>query len=231
MSDTDHWSATPRGACLAILAGLSALQFTDGGPGTGGTGCVKSIARIAHDTDLEQIKLGLHAGLPGILLFYGGGAAPSNTASQRIFQHEMAFRLLCCSDNFESRIKRQSGAGNMDSDTATTPGVDEMQDWAVRLAVRALQNLDGISRPYISRFSPAQIIESGLYIGAVDIVATREVNVYDDATTGTMETIGVCHRTDGTIVWTDPGADTIPDSTWTYETGGAGPYDPDDASA
>jgi len=229
MADTGHWSATPRNACLAILTAFADLEFQNGGAGAGGTGCVKSIARIAHDTDMETIKLGLHAGLPGLLVFYGAGRVESNTASQRRFNHEMKFRILCLSGNFESRIKRQSGAGDMDSDTAITPGVEELQDWSSRLAVRALQDVDGISKVYIENFDPAQVIEQGLYIGTVDIVATREIDVYDDLISTTLETIGVCHREDGTIVWDDPPADTVPDTDWTYDTGGAGPYDPDDA--
>jgi len=229
MPDTDHWSSTPRLACLAILSALDELLFENNGYAGGGTGCVRSIARIAHDSNPEIIKHGCHRGLPAILLFYGAGGVDPASTTQQLFAHQMQFRLLCLSDNFESRVKRQSGAGTMDSDIATTPGVEELQDWSMRLALRALQGVDGIARPYCQRMNPAVIVEPGVYIGTVDLIATREVDIYDDATTPVLETLGIVHRRDGTIVWDDDPTDTVPDSTWPGDVGGGAPYDPDDA--
>lgn len=226
MAETGHWSVTPRNACQAILTGLTALEFVNGGAGGGGSGCVKSISRIAHDTNLEQIRLGLHKGLPGILLFYGSGSCKPTTTGNCTYEHEMRFRLLCLSDNFESRIKRQSGEGDMDSDAAIMPGIEELQDWGLRLALRALRDTTGVYKPHLSRIDPAQYVENGLYIGAVDITAMREIDIHDDAAATTLLELGLVHSPrDYDDLWLDSPTDSLPDSTLPRPIDGDGPFD------
>ncbi len=219
MAAIDHWSSTPRLACNAIIEALQTNMST----------IAKSVKRIASDSNLQLIKLGLHAGTPGVLLYYGGGPLGEANTMQQQHGHTMNFRLLCCSSNFESRELRQSGAGEMDIDEATTPGVEELQDWAYRIALRALDNVDGVCMVRAIRMNPATFVEKGLYIGTVDLTAHREIDIYDDAGTATFEALGfVFNPNDADNIWANPPTDTTPDSEWPGYLGGGAEYTPEE---
>lgn len=216
MADTTHWSSTPSIACTAII---SDLQTNLGA-------FVPSIKRISHDTNLEIISNGLNSGLPGVLLFYGAGPLKANSTMQQEHTHEMAFRLLCCSGHFESFYKRQVGTGEMDIDQVTAPGVEELQDFVYRFAARALNDVDGVCRVKVPRFNPAREVLPGLYIGTVDLTATREINIWDDSITTTLESLGmVFDPNDTENIWSDPPTDLVPDSFWTGHMGGGAEFD------
>ena len=192
MADTDHWTSTPRLAANAIVTELTTrLKFLSGGAGAGGSGCVRSIARVASDTDLDVIRRALNPGLPGLLVYYGGGDLAAGATHQQAFKHPMTFRVLCCAGTFEDLPGRLSGDGEMDSAAATVPGVEELQDFALRFAARALESVSGIKKAHPVKLLPSTFVEVGLYIGAVDLVATREVDMYDDSTLVTLEDIGI----------------------------------------
>ena len=216
MADTDHWSSTPRIAAQTIVSELQArLLYVGGGVAGGGTGCVRSIKRIA-DLTPESVMTGIESGQPAILVNYAGGACTPTGIRQQKWNQVLEFVLLCYSEHFDDFDGRASGIGEMDHEAATRPGVEELQDFAARFGVRALRGVDGLAKSHILRIDPQQTIRPGAYIGIVELRSEREIDAYDDAYDNTLETLGVCRNpNDIAGDWfTDPPADLDPDSEW-----------------
>ena len=223
MADTDHWSSTPRLAANAIVAELRAqllrLNGGAGAPGGGGSGCVRTVARVSS-LDEEVVHDALNPGLPGLLVYYEGGPMAGSATHQQLFKVEMSFRVLCCAGTFEAVPFRLSGQGDMDSAAAISPGVEELQDWALRFAVRALESVAGVCKVKPQRMLPSMFVRAGLYVGAVLLVATREIDVYDESSLITLQDIGIVHDpADYAALWSDPPTDEDPNSETTAPDG------------
>lgn len=208
----EHFAITTRDVCDAILTGLASLQYQTNPQTLVTTGCVRTIGRVESDTP-DALGRGLTKGLPGILLYYRGGTyAPRGTNGLK-FSDVLDIRLLCCAGNMRSKGERHA-EDEIVPTSATSPGVEELQDWAVYFAIRALRGVTGICSAYPKSHTQAHEIEPGRWVGAVDLVVDRTLDCYDDSSAVVLTKLGlVANPVDDDDLWTDPLTQLLPNIT------------------
>jgi hypothetical protein len=178
----------------AILSAWGTLQAVGGGLVSGGTGCIQTIARIPDDSH-ASIERGCEGGLPALLLCYMGGKYDDRETSNARFVNSMRFRLIGCTGDGRDLKERFTG-GEIDPTKALIPGVEDICDWALYFAARAARTAGGrLVHPDSS--SQTKEIKAGLFAAYVDLVASREVDVYSDAVAATFARLGICKNTTG----------------------------------
>ena len=188
--DASHYGTTPKTFCDAILSAMSAFQMVDGGQGGGGSGCVKTIARI-KDKSKEAIAAALASGVPAILLFYAGGKYESVTTMQQQWDDALTFTLYSISGTI-TNIDKRMDAGDRDIDTAINPGVEELQDWSLYYAARALRT-NGAKKIIPLTHTQPYLIAPETFIAEVTLQASRYIDIYDDALATSLTTLGLVH--------------------------------------
>lgn len=190
MALSDHFGATPSAVCQAVLTALSQFQFADGGAGVdGGSGCVKTIKRIAGDElKPENIDRHLTSGMPALLVAHLLGKFGAGRTNRKLFDQTIRLAIVCCAGRFSSQADRLAGGV-----TATVnPGVEDLLDWATYFALRALEQLSGCREQ-----QPVDQVwlrlEPGKYIARVDIECKRTFDAWDDAPASTLQTLGIVH--------------------------------------
>jgi hypothetical protein len=186
-----HYGATPTAIADAILTSLSVLLYTNGGVGGGGSGCAKTIKRLAGDaTDAEAIDQQITRGLPAILVGSNGGTFESASTDGQTYYQRMRFSLICAAGRYSSQRARTVGAEVLS--VVADPGVDDLLDWSTYYAIRAARALGGVTR--IKPIDHKWIrIEPQKYLAIAEIEATRLVDVYDDAIATELEALGIVH--------------------------------------
>lgn len=209
--ETGHFGNTPTTIANAILTGLSVLKLTASG------GCCRSLARVA-DVTVDELKAGLTAGVPGILVFCPGGVYLPRGTTHGSFIERFTFSLMCCSGRSTNLVERLSDQ-ELDPDVATDPGVEELQAWACYFAVRAIRGVTGLRKAIPKRFSQVFRLDASRYVGTVEIECEQTVDVWDDTLATLLETLGIVHSpTDPDDLWE---ADNMtPKSDWPATTDG-----------
>jgi len=196
-----HYGVTPADVRAAIILGLTPLTKRDG------TGVLMTLAPYAGArADLDAIATHVAGGLPAMLVAYHGGALSEQTTHQQSYRHVMELSVICISGVMRSRPERLAH-------TAAAPGIEDLLDWATYYAVRAMAAMDDISRARAVRHT-VLAWEPGRYVAAVDMTCERELDIYDDALAATLAQLGIVHDPVDDTWWTDPPADTDPDSEW-----------------
>lgn len=173
-----HFGITPGVITSAIVTALKTLTP------------VKSVERIEND-DEESIKRGLTRtkGAPALLLMYGGGTFQGDSTDEQTYDDTLAYTVYCVACRPSTADDRFSG-GEYDSDLATDPGVEELQDWALYLAVRAA-HAAGARQVLAVRHSQAFELTAGRWMGTVEFTARRRLDLYDDDVSTTLQEIGI----------------------------------------
>lgn len=189
---SNHFGTTPTDCANLILAAFRTAEFLNGGAAGGGTGIIKSIGRIEDDADLAQINRAILPGLPGLVLVYGGGEYKPETTNRQGFEDMMRFRILAIAGDFSDRGDRFAEE-EPDILLSETPGVEELQDFGLYLACRALR-VGGVRMVRPVRHDQAFKIGVNKWVGTVDIECERRLNIYDEATGNTFQRLGICHN-------------------------------------
>jgi hypothetical protein len=182
----NHFGVTPTQICTAILNALGTLLID----GQQGTGCVRTVRRLRDDTK-EALKAAMTAGAPAILLFYEGGVSDQVDTTGLREEDLLTFKILCVSGALTNIADRQD-KGQRDPDLAVRPGVEELQDWSRYLALRAMSSLN-VTRPRTTRFTQAFQITPEHFVAAVLLTCSRWVDIYDDATANSLQSLGIVH--------------------------------------
>jgi hypothetical protein len=188
--ETTHFSHRPSDVVQALITGFSVLVKQAGGHRKGGTGVLASLAQVAS-TEPEDLKAALHRGIPGLLVFYSGGVYTNRGTHRQKYHDTMNFSILCCAGK-STTVGERLAEGEADPDEAFTPGVEELQDWAFYLGLRALRG-QGLNMVTALRHSQVFRIESHAYVGTVDFSAQREVDVWDDTLANSLTSLGIVH--------------------------------------
>jgi hypothetical protein len=218
--DTDHWGVLPSTVADAMVSAMEILLYTE----ASGQGCVRQVARIEGATE-EQIKRACALGTPALFVLYAGTKYSVVNVDQAKFRGDMAFRILACATSWLTKVRRLGGDASIDYTAITDPkdvGVEELSEWGSYLALRGASDLAGLSNCRLERAIPGELLDAGLWVGAVDLVVNRHVDVYDDEPTATLESIGLVHSPDDpNALWTDPPTDSDPNtSDWGDEVDG-----------
>jgi hypothetical protein len=213
--EAGHWGVRPSTVADAIVDAMAVLKYVE----ASGSGCLRQIARIegtAEGVTVEQIRRAAVAGTPAIFVYCAGTKYDPDSTDGRHFRGEMTFQVLACADSWLTKIRRLGGDASIDYSAISHPkevGVEELSEWGAYLGLRAVIEIDGISRAKLVESIPGEQIDKGLYVGSTVMVASRAVDVYDDAPTATFESIGLVHDPkDENNLWTDPPTDSDPDT-------------------
>lgn len=183
---SSHDAITPTTVVNAIISALSSLLFLNGGAGGGGTGCVKTIKRYVGDQfDLEVIDKMITAGLPAILVSDLSGSGSVTGTHQQLFEEELKIGILCCAGKYDSQLARMTGG-------SVTPGVEDLVDWAKYYGLRAM-NTAGLKKIKYLGWKWLRI-EPEKYMKVVELSGSSHCNIYDDAATTVLETLGIVHN-------------------------------------
>lgn len=209
MALIDHFGARPGTVCTAILSALSVFQFADGGSGVpGGSGCVRTIKRFAGDElTPDKVDLQLTAGVPAFLVAHLLGQFVKGGANGRRFDQMAKVSILCASGRYSSQSARLAGATPL-----VDPGVEDLLDWAVYYALRAMEGVAGVSNP-----APLEQrwlrVEPGKYLAVAELQYRRRFDAWDDAPADTLTKLGLVHDpVTPTSLWEDSPTDTDPRS-------------------
>jgi len=192
----------------AVLDALGELQKSPAG------GCIRTIGRLA-DTKPASFQAALKGGAPAILIYYGGWVTTGQDATGQLETDKLTFQLFCVAPQPTTVALRQAG-DDPDSETATMPGVEDMQDWARWLTIRALRTA-GARQIRTRKGSQAFRVTPEAFVGTVTITCEREVDSYDDDSATLLLQIGIVHDpTNGygaAAAWFE-GDNTTPISDW-----------------
>lgn len=182
-----HFPTTPGQISTAILQALDTLRRTQSG------GCVNTVRRVPGE-DVKTLAELCQAGLPAVLLYYGGGSFAAGSTDGQNISDTMKFRIFCAAGRPRSFEDRWD-AGQRASGSATNPGVEELVDWSLYLATRAARDAGG-RRVRPGKHEPAHLIEPGLWISFVDLEVDRRLDIYDDTGNGvgTLRALGIVHN-------------------------------------
>jgi len=173
-----HFGVTPGTITDAIVSALETLTP------------VKTVKRIQDDDEATLKRaIATGAGGPMLLVFYGGGVYALDSAGEQSYDDTLAYTVFAVAGRSSAPADRWTG-GEHDSDLATDPGVEELQDWALYLSIRAAE-VTGATQVIALRHTQAVQMEPGRWIGQVEFTARRGVDLYDDAVTTTLVTLGL----------------------------------------
>lgn len=188
--ETTHFSHRPSAVVQAMLTAFSALLKKAGGRRKGGSGVLSTVNRTAS-TEPEDVKSALHAGIPGLLVFYAGGVFTPRGTHRQKYLDLMNFSVLCVAGK-STTVGERLAEGESDPLLAFEPGVEELQDWAFYLGLRALRDA-GLNMVTALRHSQVFSIEPHAYVGTVEFSAQREVDVWDDTLANSLVSLGIVH--------------------------------------
>lgn len=204
-----HWGALPSTVAEAMVTALEELLYD------GTRGCVRQVARIEADTP-EAVKQAAALGTPALFVFYDRTKYTANSADGRHFKGDMAFRVLACAPTWLAKVRRLGGDASIDYSAVLHPkeiGVEELAEWSGYMALRAAIETTGTSGCKLVESVSGEQIDPGLWVAGIDIVVSRQVDVYDDPPVATLQSIGLVHNpADENALWADPGTDENPDS-------------------
>jgi len=183
-----HHGTLPSTICDNVLAALrTALLFQDGGAGGGGTGTVKTIARIEAGAE-DMVNRALTPGLPAILIYWSGASGKTDGTGGRTFSDEIQFMVFCASGFARSREERLQGESDY-------PGIEELLYAARYLTLRAIASTAGVSAMRPGEVVPAQEIRGGMYLGSFEVTCRQRYDIWDDEELGNaLETLGIVHE-------------------------------------
>ena len=193
-----HFDSPPSVGVAAILSGLSSLLFLNGGAGAGGTGCVKTLKRIASDTasDLAAIDNITVGNLPAMLVAQPEGPFKAFDTAGRCHMQTLQFWIVCVCGKYSSYADR------LTSTTPTIdPGIEDLLDWSTYLGCRALAGPGDVKGATATRIyklvRPVRHrwvrFEAERYVAVAELEAVRFFDYYDDDLLTVLEKIGIVH--------------------------------------
>ena len=216
--ETTHFSHRPSAVVQTIMTAYSTLLKQAGGHRKGGTGVVSTVARVAslEGPDLAA-ALQQGGGVPALLVFFSGGTYSVKGTGRGNYLDTLNYMILCISGK-STNVGDRLAEGEVDPDEALEPGVEELQDWAFYLGLRALRTA-GLNMSTAVRHSQVFRMKPENYIGSVEFHGQREVDVYDDTLANSLLSLGIVHSpTDPDDLW--EADNETPRSEWPPETGG-----------
>ncbi len=193
-----HFTNPPTTGVNAILSALSALQFANGGAGHGGSGCVKTIKRIASDkaSDLAAIDSMTVGNLPAMLVAQPGGPFKPFDTTGRLHEQTFRFSVICCAGKYSSFLDRlTSSAPTVD------PGIEDLLDWATYLGCRALAGPGDVRGAVATRiYKKVRPVdhrwlrwETERFVAVAELEGCRFLDYHDDDLLTVLQKIGIVH--------------------------------------